>query len=112
MPAHPSAHGKPAAALLGAREMSSLDWDHLAEAVETPHAYQRIEIACHLRVLLMHLLRWAVEPGTREARWSTLTSKRINFDSCQEMSPSLAAEWPTLLGSAYTDARRHVAQDT
>jgi hypothetical protein len=28
------------------------------------------------------------------------------------MRPSLEAEWPALLVSAYADARRHAAQDT
>jgi Domain of unknown function DUF29 len=51
---------------LRARDVSGLDWDHLAEEVEDFYGYQRIEIVCHLHVLLMHLLRWAVEPDTRE----------------------------------------------
>jgi Domain of unknown function DUF29 len=112
MRANTMAHGKPAAALLRARDASGHDSDHQAEAVETRHDDQRIEIACHLRAPLMHLLRWAVEPGTREARRSAITGERIVLDDFQAMSPRLAAEWPTWLGTAYTDARRHVAQDT
>jgi hypothetical protein len=97
------------AALLRACDASALDWDHLAEAVETLHDYQRVEIECHLHVLLMHLLRWAVEPDTREEWRSAITSERIYLDGFWETSPSLQAEWPALLASAYQDARGYAA---
>jgi hypothetical protein len=60
----------------------------------------------------MHLWRWAVEPDTREARRSAITSERINLDSFEKMSPNLEAEWPALLASAYPDARSHATRDT
>jgi hypothetical protein len=82
------------AAVLPARDITALDWDRLAKEVEDLHQYQRIEIACHLHVLLMHLLRWAVEPDTREEWRSAITSERISLDHFREMSPSLEAEWP------------------
>ena len=39
--------------------------------------YQRVEIACHFHVLLVHLWRWAIERDTREAWRSAITSERI-----------------------------------
>jgi hypothetical protein len=71
-----------------------------------------VEIAYHLHVLLMHLWHWAFEPDTREEWRSAIASERIALDHFREMSPSLEAEWLALLVSAYTDARRHAAQDT
>jgi hypothetical protein len=95
------------AAVLRARGVSGVAWSHMAEEAEMLHDYQRVEIECHLHVLLMHGLRWAVEPGTGEAWPSTITSSRIDLDSFQQTSPGLAAAWPALLASAYADARRH-----
>jgi hypothetical protein len=40
------------AVVLRARGASGLTWDHMAEEVETLHDYQRVEIECHLHVLL------------------------------------------------------------
>jgi hypothetical protein len=45
------------AAVLRARDVAALDWDHLATEVEDLSQYQRVEIACHLRALLLHLRR-------------------------------------------------------
>jgi hypothetical protein len=100
------------AAVLRARDVSGLDWDHLAEGVETLHRDERTQITGHLRVLCLHLWRWAVEPDTREAWRSAITSARLYLDDFGAMSPSLEAEWLALLAAALQDARRHGAQDT
>jgi len=97
---------------LRARDVAAVDWDHLAEEVETLHRYERMQIKGHLRVLCLHLWRWAAEPEAREEWRSAITSARMYLDDCREMSPSLGAEWPALLAAAYQDVRRFAAKDT
>jgi Domain of unknown function DUF29 len=97
---------------LRVRDVAALDWDHRAEEVEALHRYEHTQIKGHLRVLCLHLWRWAVEPETREAWRSAIASERISLDHVRETSPSLEAECPARLASADEDARRYAAQDT
>ena len=74
--------------------------DGPAEEVGTLPEYERVQIECHLHVLLMHLLRRAAEPAEREAWRSVITGERTFFDGLWEMSPSMRAEWPVMLAAS------------
>jgi hypothetical protein len=95
-----------------AEDFAALDWDHLAEEVENLHRYERTQITGHLRVLCLHLLRWAAEPAERGEWRGAVTDQRLFLDGFWDVSPSLRAEWPALLAAASQDARRFAAKDT
>ena len=50
---------------LRAKRVSEVDWDNLAEEIETLGRSERGEIANRLSVLLIHLLKWQFQSSGR-----------------------------------------------
>ena len=53
---------KEQAEALRRRASNELDWDNLAEEIESLGTSQRSEIRARLKVLLAHLLKWRCQP--------------------------------------------------
>jgi hypothetical protein len=101
------------AAALRAKEAKTLDWDHLAEEIESLGNEQRHAVRSHLRVLLWHLLKWAYQPDHRGPSWLTsIGNARAEIADRLEDYPSLRPLVPALLASAYPRARRLAASET
>jgi len=67
-----------------------IDWENLAEEIESVGRSQKAEIRNRLRVLLIHLLKWQHQPKRRSASWqSTIGEQRISIEGVIEDSPSL-----------------------
>jgi hypothetical protein len=83
------------AALLRARRTEGLDWLHLAEEIEWMVGRDRRELKNRLKIVLLHLLKWQVQPARRGASWrksprtqrghirDLLRESRAFVDSCQ-----------------------------
>ena len=56
------------AAVLRAKESKTLDWDNLAEEIESLGRSERLAIESHLQNLLTHLLKWRYDPATEPRR--------------------------------------------
>jgi hypothetical protein len=66
------------AAHLRAKSLGALDIDHLAEEIESLGAIERRAIRSHLRVLLMHRLKWALQVDRRSESWrSSMYTARV-----------------------------------
>jgi hypothetical protein len=101
------------AVALRAKEAKTLDWDHLAEEIESLGNEQRHAVRSHLRVLLWHLLKWAYQPDHRGPSWRTsIVNARAEIADRLEDYPSLQPLVPALLASAYGRARRLAAAET
>jgi Domain of unknown function DUF29 len=101
------------ATALRAKELKALDWDHLAEEIESLGNEQRHAVRSHLRVLLWYLLKWAYQPDHRGASWLTsIGNARAEIADRLEDYPSLRPLVPALLSSAYPRARRLAAAET
>jgi integrase len=101
------------ATALRAKEAKTLDWEHLAEEIESLGNEQRHAARSHLRVLLWHLLKWAYQPNHRSPSWLTsIGNARAEIADRLEDQPSLRPLVPTLLASAYPRARRLAAAKT
>jgi hypothetical protein len=61
---------------LAGRRAAALDWDNLAEAIDSLGRSQRREIRSRLTVLLPHLLKWALQPERREYGWQAMVMKQ------------------------------------
>jgi Domain of unknown function DUF29 len=101
------------ATALRAKDLATLDLDHLAEEIESVGASDRRAIRSHLRVLLMHALKWAYQPDRRSESWrSSISTARIFIEETLHDSPSLHRFVPEALAWAYPHARRLAAAET
>lgn len=90
-----------------------LDWDHLAEEIDSLGRAQKNEIASRLRILIAHLLKWAHQPEKRSHSWqTTIGEQRTHIRGLIETSPSLQAYPESMFAAAYERGRRLAAQET
>jgi len=93
------------AALLRARRVEGLDWEHLADEIDSMGGYQRRELESRLCVILLHLLKWQSQPELRGASWrQSLRTQRREIRMLLKQSPSLRRQVPQLMLEAYADA--------
>ena len=98
---------------LRSKQPRSLDWDNLAEEIESLGGRERTEIRSRLRVLLAHLLEWQVQPERRSHSWqSTIGEQRIHIGSVIEHSPSLHGFPASIIETSYAAAVRSAALET
>ena len=99
--------------MLRARRAEQLDWDNLAEEIESLSRRDKSEIRSRLIVLIMHLLKWEFQPALRSQSWqSTIGEQRIHIDGILEHSPSLHDFPSEILARCYERARREAAKET
>ena len=69
------------AEMLRARAPRGLDWENLAEEIESMGRRDRREVERRLRVILHHLLKWRVQPELRGPSWRrTLREQRRQIE--------------------------------
>ena len=101
------------AAALRAKAWDALDVEHLAEEIEDLRKSERNAVRSHLRILLLHLLKWAYQRNKRGESWrSSIGTARVLIEGFLEDSPSLQPELPGLATSAYPWARQRAAKET
>jgi hypothetical protein len=101
------------AALLRAHAVDGLDWDNLAEEIESMGGRDRRELESRLAVILLHLLKWQAQPALRGSSWrQTLRTQRREIRKLLKQSPSLRREVPDLVRDAYADAVQDAIDET
>ncbi len=99
--------------LLKARSSAGLDWDNLAEEIETLGRSERNEIRSRLVVLLQHLLKWQFQPSRRKPGWAaSILEARDGINVQLEESPSLKRYPETVVDRQYRIARLKAADET
>ena len=92
---------------------SALDWDNLAEEIESLGRSDQREVTSRLTTLLVHLLKWRYQSELRAESWSdTIARERIELPLIFDQSPSLARFAETTFAKAYRLARREAARQT
>jgi len=92
--------------LLRTRNTAELDWDNLAEEIETLGRSERSEIRSRLVVLLLHLLKWQFQPTKRKPGWkASIVEARDQLGRQLEESPSLRSYPASVLDKSYEIAR-------
>jgi len=100
-------------ALLRDGRLDALDRDNLAEEIESLGRSERYEIESRLKVLLVHLLKWAFQPGKRKAGWkATIREQRGRIARRMRESPSLAGYPGEILAEEYPYAVAGAAEET
>ncbi len=79
------------AALLRAGRFDEIDFEHIAEEIEDMGASHERELGSRLRVLLAHLLKLRMEPGSRATQvWmATVKVQRYEIRQLLRRAPSL-----------------------
>jgi hypothetical protein len=96
------------AQLLREKRLSELDFEHLAEEIESVGASERRELQSRLEVLIAHLLKLHYLDQLRvqnERGWlATIKEQRKKITQCVTENPSLKPKMPTLFNNAYSSA--------
>lgn len=98
---------------LRARSHNDIDWDNLAEEIESVGRSEKHEIRNRMRVLLQHLLKWEFQPGERSHSWqSSISEQRTHILGIIEDSPSLKGHPAEVLQWSYRAAIPLAALET
>jgi hypothetical protein len=101
------------AALLRAHAVDGIDWENLAEEIESMGRRDRRELKSRLTVILLHLPKWQAQADQRGMSWrKTLRTQRREIRNLLQQSPSLRREVPDLMREAYADAVKDAADET
>jgi len=101
------------AADLRARRFDAVDIERVAEEVEDMGKRDLKEINSRLQVLLLHLLKWRLQPDKRSASWqSTIVTQRLEIEALLEMSPSLRTRLATGLARNHAGAVKRALPET
>ena len=101
------------ARLLRSGEFSSIDVENVAEEIESLGRSDKRAIEGRLTVLLMHLLKWQVQPKMRSGSWSgTILEQRRRIEKLLRESPSLRPFVTEVLAEVYSEAREAASNET
>jgi hypothetical protein len=94
------------------RRPDDIDWENIAEEIESLGRSDRQEIASRLTVILAHLLKWQIQPLARSNSWrATLVEQRTAIADIIADSPSLAPYPASILDRRYEAARKRASAD-
>jgi Domain of unknown function DUF29 len=107
------AWSKDQAAKLRVLRPLDIDWENIAEEIESLGGSQRREIRSRLVVLLTHLLKWAFQAGERSNSWrASIAGARKEILSELSESPSLKRYPAEILAGQYDLARLEASGQT
>jgi hypothetical protein len=96
-----------------ARDFDAIDWDNVAEEIETVGRSERATLRSALRVLMMHILKWSYQPDLRSISWSlSIANQRQRYDDVLRDNPSLKSQLDGVRAEAYIRSRIEAAQET
>jgi hypothetical protein len=92
---------------------AELDWQNLAEEIESVGGNTRRELRNRLVRLLQHLLKWHYQPEHRSRSWrSAIRTQRQEISDLLVENPSLPRGLPVLFLVAYPRARSDALDET
>jgi hypothetical protein len=94
-------------------ETDGLDLENIAEELEGMARSDRREIRNRLTVLLVHLLKYLVQPRRRSSSWlGTIAEQRMQIATVIDDSPSLGTYPLDILDRSYAAARSRAVLET
>ena len=95
------------------RAPNALDWDNLAEEIETLGHSNLDQIEARLENLILHLLKWTYQPELRCGSWrGSIFEARRRIARLIKKNPSLATYPGEYLPEAYPAAREKALLET
>ena len=97
---------------LRTRRPEHLDWENLAEEIESLGRSDKRQVRSRLTVILIHLLKWQHQTKKRSPSWrATLNAQRRDLEIVLADSPSLRRQVPAILAEAYAGGRLDAAAE-
>lgn len=101
------------AALIRHEKFSEIDFEHVAEEIESMAKSDKRELISRLAVLLAHLLKWKYQPSRRGNSWRlTIKMQRLSTTRLLKQSPSLKHDITKSLNDAYKEGILLAASET
>ena len=101
------------AALLRAGKLAEADIENIAGEIECTGKSEKRELASHLTVLLLHLLKWQYQPARRGRSWRlSIEGQRLDVAVHLRDSPSLKPLLPGVIADGYERAVIDARRDT
>jgi Domain of unknown function DUF29 len=95
------------------RASNALDWDNLAEEIESLGTSNLDQIESRLENLVLHLLKWELQPELQCGSWrGSIFEARHRIARLIKKNPSLHAYPGEYLPEAYPVARRKALAET
>jgi hypothetical protein len=95
------------------RASNEVDWDNVAEEIESLSRSDKREIRNRLEVLLHHLLKWVHQPEQHSSRWrGTITEQRRRVRQLVDESPTLRPYPAAKLAEAFEGGREAAQIET
>jgi hypothetical protein len=95
------------------RDTSALDWENLAEEIESMGKRDYRGLRSRVRVLLIHLLKWRYQDDKRSRSWlGTILEQRDQIRMIVVDSPSLRRRIDVDMQEVYMEAKRKAASET
>ena len=99
--------------LIESRRTEEFDWVHLAEEIRDLGISQKHALTSHLDNLLLHLIKWEVQPGRRGRSWEeSISNARRKIALLVEGTPSLQRHLEQSFDAEYRRASRWALQET
>lgn len=93
------------AELLRSGRLGEADIQHIAEELEDMGKSERRALESRLTILLLHLLKWQLQPERRSSSWrATIVGQRIAIAKMVREAPSLESHASKVVDEAYRDA--------
>ena len=102
------------AALVRQGKWYEVDAESVAEELESLGKSNRRELSNRLLVLIVHLLKWQIQPGRRahsHSWYDTIVEQRDQLAELLRDSPSLSVQAPLLLAQRYARARQKACDE-
>jgi Domain of unknown function DUF29 len=101
------------AALIRAGRFELVDWNNVAEEIESLGSSDRRQLRHRLEVLMMHLLKWQFQPIHRSPSWqSTIRIQRWRIQRLLSESQSLRRKVADFTREEYAAAREGASAET
>ena len=101
------------AELLRIEEWEQLDWQHIAEEIESLGKKDKRQVQSRLAILIMHLLKWQYQPEKRSPSWrKTIKEQRFRLALVLNDSPSLKSNINEFIALVYPHAVESAADET
>jgi hypothetical protein len=95
------------------RSANEIDWDNVAEEIESLGKSFAKELRSRYIVLLTHLLKWLYQPEMRSRSWeASIRTQRREIAKHLDDNPGLQPRRAALFDSAYETARDQASGET
>jgi Domain of unknown function DUF29 len=99
--------------LMRAGRLDLVDWENVAEEIESLGKSDRRELGRRLKVLMVHLLKWQFQPEQRSTSWrGTIRDQRDQMADLLADSPSLRSDVAAIPRRKYWNVVITAAEET